>query len=110
MHSSGHLVPSHLGLAYDLLVETNPSPEQLDIFFSRLFTSNIPRYFLDFGPSKKKKIHHCHEEFYSGIKGFIKLSYPVNICLALYRHYMSMFYYILFGGGSFIQIEHPKCT
>ena len=26
-YSSGHLVPSHLGLAYVLLVETNPFPE-----------------------------------------------------------------------------------
>ena len=26
-YSSGHLVPSHLGLAYDLLVETNPFPK-----------------------------------------------------------------------------------
>ena len=45
-YSSGHLVPSHLGLAYVLLVETNPFSRTC--IFSRLFTSNIPRYFLDF--------------------------------------------------------------
>ena len=31
--SSGHLVPSHLGLAYVLLVETNPFPELVVIHF-----------------------------------------------------------------------------
>ena len=40
-YSSGHLVPSHLGLPYALLVETNPFPE-LVVIFSGLFTSNIP--------------------------------------------------------------------
>ena len=39
----GHLVPSHLGLAYVLLVETNPFPE-LVVIVSGLFTSNIPRF------------------------------------------------------------------
>ena len=29
---SGHLVPSHLGLAYVLIVETNPFPELVVIF------------------------------------------------------------------------------
>ena len=32
-HSSGHLVPSNLGLAYVLRVETNPFPELVMIFF-----------------------------------------------------------------------------
>ena len=31
-YSSGHLVPSHLGLAYVLLVETNPFSERVVIF------------------------------------------------------------------------------
>ena len=31
-YSFGHLVPSHLGLAYVLLVETNPFPEPVIIF------------------------------------------------------------------------------
>ena len=31
-YSSGHLVPSHLGLAYALLVETNPFLEFVVIF------------------------------------------------------------------------------
>ena len=44
--SSGHLVSSHVGLAYTLLVETNPFPNVV-IFFGRSY-SNIPRYFLDF--------------------------------------------------------------
>ena len=43
---SGHLVSSHFGLAYVLLVETNPFPEFV-VIFSGLFISNIPRYFLD---------------------------------------------------------------
>ena len=43
--SSGHLVPSNLGLAYVLLVETNPFPEHVVIFSCN---SNIPRYFLNF--------------------------------------------------------------
>ena len=47
VYSSGHLVPSHLGLAYVLLVETNPFPK-LVVIFSGLFTPNIPGYFLDF--------------------------------------------------------------
>ena len=47
VYSSGHLVPYHLELAYVLLVETNPFPE-LIVIFSKLFTSNIPRYFLEF--------------------------------------------------------------
>ena len=46
-YSSGHLVPFHLGLAYVLLVENNPFPELVVIFFG-LCISNIPRYFLDF--------------------------------------------------------------
>ena len=46
-YSSGHLVSFHLGLAYVLLAETNPFPEPV-VIFSGLFTSNIPRYFLDF--------------------------------------------------------------
>ena len=50
-YSSGHLVPSHLELAYVLLVETNPFPK-LVVIFSGLFTSNIPRYFLDFALSR----------------------------------------------------------
>ena len=41
-YSSGHMVPSHLGLAYVLLVETNPFLKFI------LCTSIIPRYFLDF--------------------------------------------------------------
>ena len=44
---SGHLVPSHLGLAYVPLVETNPFSGTCR-YFSGLCTSNIPRYFLDF--------------------------------------------------------------
>ena len=51
--SFGHLVPSHLGLACVLLVETNPFPE-LVIIFSGLCTSNIPRYFLDFANMKMR--------------------------------------------------------
>ena len=46
-HSSAHTVPSNFGLAYVLLVETNPLPERV-VIFSGLFTSNIPRYFLYF--------------------------------------------------------------
>ena len=46
-YSSGHLVPSHFRLAYVLHVETNLFPELVVMFFG-LFTSNIPRYFLDF--------------------------------------------------------------
>ena len=38
---------SHLGLAYVLLVEINPIPE-IVVILSGLFTSNIPRDFLDF--------------------------------------------------------------
>ena len=44
-HPSGHLVPSPLGLAYAPNVETR-LPRHA--FFSRLFTLNIPLYFLDF--------------------------------------------------------------
>ena len=47
-NSSGHLVPSLLGLACVLLVETNPFP---NLYSSRLCSSNIPRYFLDFALS-----------------------------------------------------------
>ena len=47
---SGHLVSSHFGLAYVLLVEINDYPE-LVVFFTGLFISNIPRYFLDFALS-----------------------------------------------------------
>ena len=50
-YSSGHLIPSHLGLAYVLFVETNPFPE-LVVIFSGLFTSKISRYFLDFASQK----------------------------------------------------------
>ena len=46
-YSSGHLVPSNSGLAYVILVETNPFRE-LVVILSGLFTSNFPRYFLDF--------------------------------------------------------------
>ena len=46
-YSSEHLVPSHLGLAYVLLVESNPVSRTCR-HFSGLFTSNIPLYFLDF--------------------------------------------------------------
>ena len=38
---------NNLGLAYVLLVETNPFSE-LVVIFSEPLTSNIPRYFLDF--------------------------------------------------------------
>ena len=48
-YSSGHLVPSHLGLVYVQLVEINPFPEL--IFFPGRFTSNIPRYYLEFAYS-----------------------------------------------------------
>ena len=41
------LVSSHLGLVYVLLVEINSFPI-LIVIFSRLFTSNIPRYFFYF--------------------------------------------------------------
>ena len=43
---SGPLDPSHLGLAYILLVVTYPFPE-LNEFFG-LCNSSIPRHFLDF--------------------------------------------------------------
>ena len=46
-YSSGHLVPSLLGLAYVLLVETNPFFRTFR-YFSGLCSSNIPRCFLDF--------------------------------------------------------------
>ena len=46
-YSSGHLVPSHFGFVYVLLVETNAFPE-LVVIFSGLLTSNILRYFLDY--------------------------------------------------------------
>ena len=46
-YSSGHLVPSHLGLAYVLLVKTNLFSRTCS-YFSRLCYSNIPLYFLDF--------------------------------------------------------------
>ena len=42
-YSSGHLVPSHLRLAYVLLVETNIVPD-LSSFLSGLCSSNTPRY------------------------------------------------------------------
>ena len=42
------LGPVPLGLAYVLLVETNPFYEHVVIFF-RLCSSNIPGYYLDFG-------------------------------------------------------------
>ena len=43
--SSGTWSKSLLGLAYVLLVDTNPFPDLVVIF---LCTSNIPRYFLEF--------------------------------------------------------------
>ena len=62
--------PSNLGLAYVLLVEINPSPE-LVVFFG-LFTSNIPRYFLDFA--------------------FISLSFGIlSIPLIFVSHYSAFF-------------------
>ena len=39
--------PVPMGLAYVLLVQTNPF-QNLSLFFSGLCSSNIPRYFLDF--------------------------------------------------------------
>ena len=36
-HSSGHLVPPHLGLAYALLVETSPFPNLVVVFRSLQF-------------------------------------------------------------------------
>ena len=45
-YSSGRLIPSFLGLAYVLLVETNPFFRTC--YFSGLCSSKIPRYFLDF--------------------------------------------------------------
>ena len=45
-YSSIHLVQSYFGLAYVLLVETNPFPE-LVVILSGLFSSIIPRYFLN---------------------------------------------------------------
>ena len=46
IYSAGHLIPPHMGLACVLLIEINPF---LDLkIYSELFTSNIPRYFLEF--------------------------------------------------------------
>ena len=46
-YSSGHMVPPHLGLAYALLVETNPFPGTCRHFSGQCY-SNIPLYFLNF--------------------------------------------------------------
>ena len=40
-YSSGHLVPSHIGLAYVLLVETYPLPELVVIFSLRISFGTI---------------------------------------------------------------------
>ena len=47
-NSSGPLVPSHLGLAYVLLIEKILFPNLSGKGFSGLCYSNIPQYFLDF--------------------------------------------------------------
>ena len=51
-YSSWHLVPSHLGLAYVLLLRPILFPN-LSWFFrtTSIFTLNIPRYFFDFAPN-----------------------------------------------------------
>ena len=54
-----HLVPSHSGLSYVLLVETNSFPE-LVVIFCGLCYSNIPRYFLDFAICTLGGIHMVH--------------------------------------------------
>ena len=53
-YSSGHLVPSHLGLAYVLLLQTDPFFRTR--YFSGLCSSNTPQYFLDFASRRKIKI------------------------------------------------------
>ena len=69
-YSSGHLVPSHLVLAYVLLVETNPYPELVVIFFG-LTTANITWYFLEFTLLNSKKAQNML---------YIKLSAYDKIC------------------------------
>ena len=61
-YSYGHFVPSHLGLAYVLLVETNLFPELVcnKRYLSGLCYSNIPRYFLDFA-SKGRRSSNTNE-------------------------------------------------
>ena len=58
VYSSGHLVPSDLGLAYVLLVDTNPFPEIFPLFFRTMqfeHTSVLFRFRLPFPNVKYKR-------------------------------------------------------
>ena len=85
-YSFGQLVLYSLGLAYVLLVETNPFPE-LVLIFSRLFTSNMPWYFLDFalGLSVARNCDlshnlHCMNHKRLGVSQYIDISqYTKNL-------------------------------
>ena len=79
-YSSGHMVPSHLGLAYFPLVKTNPFPEL--VLFSGLITPNIPRYFLDFAlydivPNMDRRSGHDLKNFRKVFRSLSKLCNPV---------------------------------
>ena len=83
-YSSGHLVPSHLGLAYVLLVETNPFPEL--VFFQTSLRTSLGTFSISLEDENGKSIEMevltlkkacCVEEFTP--KGFVERAYEYNI-------------------------------
>ena len=89
-YSSGHLVPSHLGLAYVLLVETNPN---LSLFFRTMLFEHPSvlsrfcltylwfwRFFLDGSPLQTRQcVHPSYVQWYEcRLAKYIRLRWAVR--------------------------------